>query len=506
MAIVFIRCSWAQKDVFPSILHRRSDYIFKARAIDLLAGAVQIPTESYDDMQPVGVDPRWEIFGEFHKHASLKLQKINTYGLLYEWTGLNNTLNPVLLAAHQGNWNHPPYSGYFDGRRIWGRGSADDKNGLIAILTAIEALLENGFVPTRTFVAAFGFDEEASGLEGAGELAKALLSTYGEDASAFIIDEGAGMIKMFGTVTALPGVAKKGYLDVVVDVTSPGGHSSVSPDHTTIGILAALLVRYEDNPYGGHLSRESTPYQTLQCLSAYESTMPPAIKRIIVDSAQSDTALQTLEGILSKDRLYRSQIGTTQAIDVVSGGVKSNALPEQAHAIVNHRISTESSVRAVRERNTALLKPLAERFNLAFNAFGVKVSEPGAPASGHLALTDMSALEPAPVTPTSGGNSIPYQVLSGSIRATYNTRRFANGDDSTVIVAPSIMSGNTDTRYYWKISSHIFRYGHGNSAGAPEGILSGIHTVNESIDADDFVEMIRFFVTLILNSDESIVL
>jgi Gly-Xaa carboxypeptidase len=286
--------------------------------------------------------------------------------------------------------------------------------------------------------------------------------------------------------------------------------------------------------------------------------MPPAIKRIIVDSAQSDTALQTLEGILSKDRLYRSQIGTTQAIDVVSGGVKSNALPEQAHAIVNHRISTErsaflgtiklcssssmcSSVRAVRERNTALLKPLAERFNLAFNAFGVKVSEPGAPASGHLALTDMSALEPAPVTPTSGGNSIPYQVLSGSIRATYNTRRFANGDDSTVIVAPSIMSGNTgtwrypaparanaffrlDTRYYWKLSSHIFRYGHGNSAGAPEGILSGIHTVNEcaytirdrtdtwlifcatAIDADDFVEMIRFFVTLILNSDESIVL
>jgi Gly-Xaa carboxypeptidase len=40
------------------------------------------------------------------------------------------------------------------------------------------------------------------------------------------------MIKMFGTVAALPGVAEKGYLDVVVDVTSPGGHSSVPPDHT----------------------------------------------------------------------------------------------------------------------------------------------------------------------------------------------------------------------------------------------------------------------------------
>ena len=31
-------------------------------------------------------------------------------------------------------WIHPPYSGHFDGDRIWGRGTADDKNGLIAIL------------------------------------------------------------------------------------------------------------------------------------------------------------------------------------------------------------------------------------------------------------------------------------------------------------------------------------------------------------------------------------
>jgi Gly-Xaa carboxypeptidase len=54
-------------------------------------------------------------------------------------------------TVHQ--WTHPPYSGYFDGefllypsardthlplslsgKRIWGRGSSDDKSGLIGIL------------------------------------------------------------------------------------------------------------------------------------------------------------------------------------------------------------------------------------------------------------------------------------------------------------------------------------------------------------------------------------
>jgi Gly-Xaa carboxypeptidase len=35
-----------------------------------------------------------------------------------------------------------------------------------------------------------------------------------------------------------------------------------------------------------------------------------------------------------------------------------------------------------------------------------------------------------------------------------------------------------DTRYYWKLTEHIFRYGHsdGNGGGS---LGSGVHTVNE---------------------------
>ena len=69
-----------------------------------------------------------------------------------------------------GEWTFPPYSGYFDGRLLWGRGASDDKNDLIGFLTTIELLIENGFKPSRTIVLSFGFDEEASALEGAGHL------------------------------------------------------------------------------------------------------------------------------------------------------------------------------------------------------------------------------------------------------------------------------------------------------------------------------------------------
>ncbi|KAJ7220299.1 hypothetical protein GGX14DRAFT_434106 [Mycena pura] len=511
--------------------HTASDD-FKARAVGWLAGAVRIPTESYDDMQAVGVDPRWDVFRDFHAylaqafplvHARLTVRKINTYALWYEWTGTDTALKPVLLMAHQdvvpvnpataADWTHPPFSGYFDGHRIWGRGSSDNKNGVIGILSAIETLLSIDFVPTRTVVVAFGFDEEVTGSEGAGHLSAALLEAYEENAFAFIIDEGG---QMFGAIVALPGVTEKGYMDVVVEVTSPGGHSSVPPDHTTIGMLAALLVQYENNPYPVHLSRQSVPYQTFQCF-AQHSAMPPAVKALIDSSRTSDAALRALGALLAQDKLYGSVIRTTQAIDVISGGIKSNALPEQAHAIVNHRIHTESSVAEVRAHDTALLAPLAAHFNLTYHAFGVDVmasaSAPG--ASGALTLGDMgNVLEPAPVTPTRGLDAAAYDMLAGTIVATYSTRRLAGpgGDNETVFVAPSIMFANTDTRFYWKLSPNIFRYGHshGNSVSASadlgpdlEDMFDGIHTVNESIDADDFMELIRFFVTLVLNADES---
>lgn len=61
-------------------------------------------------------------------------------------------------------WEHPPYSGHFDGERIWGRGSSDDKSGVIGILASVETLLEYRFRPTRSVVLAFGFDEEGGGL------------------------------------------------------------------------------------------------------------------------------------------------------------------------------------------------------------------------------------------------------------------------------------------------------------------------------------------------------
>ncbi|KAI0073281.1 carboxypeptidase S [Panus rudis PR-1116 ss-1] len=505
-------------DVWVNISATYNSEAFVKRAIDWLAGAVKIPTESYNQMGPIGTDPRWKIFGSFHDylamafpsvHATLNLTKVNTYGLLYEWKGSNVPLKPVLLAAHQDvvpvnpetidDWVHPPYSGHFDGERIWGRGTSDDKNGLIGILSAVETLIENGFTPTRSLVLAFGFDEEATGFQGAAKLNDHLLDHYGEKSFAMLVDEGGDYMNEFGRPYATPGITEKGYLDVRVEVQSPGGHSSVPPAHTSIGILSALLVNLEENPFVPKLARGTPMYNKAFCLAAHAPDLPRELRAALRESIESDEALQKAEDILFKDEMFKALVGTTQAIDLISGGVKTNALPESAWAVVNHRIATDSSLDEVKERDTNTLKDIAAKFNLAYTAFGKNVTSyydnVGTSGKLNLSVAWNGTLGPAPITPTDE-DAGPFQLLAGTIRATHAEHR--GGKD--VVVSPGIMGGNSDTAFYWRLTDHIFRYNHLFSGDT--GVIN-IHTINEYIKLDAYLEMIKFFALLILNADES---
>jgi len=48
----------------------------------------------------------------------------------------------------------------------------------------------------------------------------------------------AGFQESFGSVVAFPSVAEKGSIDVELSVASPGGHSSIPPEHTVGAIVS----------------------------------------------------------------------------------------------------------------------------------------------------------------------------------------------------------------------------------------------------------------------------
>jgi carboxypeptidase PM20D1 len=194
-------------------------------------------------------------------HAQLTKEIINQYSLLYTWKGQDENLKPMLLMGHldvvpveagtDKEWQYPPFEGRIADGYIWGRGAMDDKSSMLGILEAVEILLEEEFKPQRTIYLAFGHDEEIGGHTGAAEIA-ALLQSRGIELE-YVLDEGLAIgedfVPFLSRPVALVGIAEKGYVHVELSVESKGGHSSVPPSHTTIGILSAAIYKLERNPF-----------------------------------------------------------------------------------------------------------------------------------------------------------------------------------------------------------------------------------------------------------------
>ena len=489
---------------------------FMNASIARLSSVVRIPTESFDDMGSLDEDTRWNIFYDFAEHlrstfplihSELKLEMVNTHGLLYTWQGEHANKKPLLLMAHQdivpvpkatvSSWTHPPFSGHYDGKYIWGRGASDCKNQLIAVMESIEELLGAGFKPKRSVVLSFGFDEEISGQEGAGHLAPFLLSRYGHDGIAAIVDEGAGFTTNWGSIFATPGVGEKGYTDVDITVRMPGGHSSIPPAHTSIGVLSDLVTHIEADTYRTWLAEDNPFLSAMQCGAAHAPDSPKKLKKLLPKpgkkhispshscSAKSDPlALEAAKQSLGIRYLMQTSI----AVDVITGGVKVNALPEKSSATINHRINIGETPEIVKAKSARLAREIAKKYNLTLHAFD---NTTDANSSIMLSLSK-NTLNVAPVTPTTVDRISPYSVLAGTTRALY-------GEE--IIVSPGIMTGNTDTRYYWDISRHIFRWNPGWIPGE-EG-MGKIHTVDERISVAAHVNAVRWFSRFVRNMDEA---
>ena len=106
-------------------------------------------------------------------------------------------------------------------------------------------------------------------------------------------------------------------------------------------------------------------------------------------------------------------------------------------------ILSSSSVAAVQQHDTHVLKHLADEFNLTYTAFGSPIFTRDGPAAGTLVLSEAwdTGLEPAPVT-SSDEDSAPWRLFSGTIKATFNAHRDLEGPNN-IFVSPGIMSGNT---------------------------------------------------------------
>ncbi|KAJ9361819.1 hypothetical protein C8Q69DRAFT_7649 [Paecilomyces variotii] len=502
-------CPLAPKIVAPEDgLHPAIEFIkdeaIKTKQVERLSRAVQVPTTVND----FSTDPYDEVFTPFlelHKllkslfpltYSYARVDHVNRLGLVFTLNGTDDSLKPLLFTAHQdvvpiddpSDWTYPPFSGYFDGEWIWGRGVSDCKNVLIGLLSVVEDLLSQNWEPTRTVVLAFGFDEESHGWLGAGSIAKELEKKWGKDSFEFILDEGGMGLEVLGDVVyALPGVGEKGSIDLVLTLNVTGGHSSVPPPHTGIGIMSEIIYELErQDLFIPVLNQQHPTRKSLECQVRHS---PEYVEPWLADALESDDYTALARGVgesRGEKILYTFQ--TSQAADLFRGGVKTNALPEKISSVVNYRVALHQTPEVVKERALKIITPIAKKYNLTFTAFE---DSPSDEIINHLDLAALSEpLYPAPLSPTDTQTDEVWARFSGVSRSVFESLPAFEG--KTVVVVGDIMTGNTDTRFYWNLTRNIYRW-----SPSRTGRALNIHTVDERLDIAVHLEAMMLYYDLI---------
>ncbi len=403
-----------------------------------------------------------------HQHLAREGVGPQGLSLLYTWTGTSPDRTPVVLMGHQDvvpvipgtldDWEHPPFAGAIEDGFIWGRGALDDKSSVLAIFEAVEHLLDEGYTPERTFYLAFGHDEELGGAQGAAAIAD-LLQSRGVGDYALVLDEGGaiteGMVPGVDGATAIIGIGEKGYLSLDLTARASGGHSSTPPSTTAIGILARAIERLESDPFPANLDAGGltlldyiAPEMPLgqRIVFANRWLFDPLISRLLNATAQSDAMLRT-----------------TTAATMLSAGIKDNVLPIDAKATVNFRILPGETVESVTER----VRSVIDDERIEISAWD-------------------SARDPSTLSDVDGEA---FDVLAKTILQT------VPGD---VLVAPYLVMGGTDAKYYSGRSSNVFRF---LPAKLGDGDMVRIHGTNERLSVESLAGSIRFFVQLIRNAE-----
>ncbi|HZP23612.1 MAG TPA: M20/M25/M40 family metallo-hydrolase [Terriglobales bacterium] len=373
-------------------------------------------------------------------------------------TGANK---PILLNGHldvvearREDWSTDPFQFVDKDDFYYGRGTQDMKSSDAILVTELIHFYVEGYKPDRDLILALTADEEGGSSNGVDWLLRNHRELIDAD---FVLNPDNGAVDTLDgkPVDVEMDATEKLYADYRLEVTNPGGHSSLPLPDNAIYRLTGALAR---------LQRYQFPFELSAVTRGYFSAMSGIVKG--QRSADMKAIVKTPPDAAAEKRLsaspeYNALLRTTCIPTRLDAGHANNALPQRATANVNCRILPGHSREEVRQKLVSILNDPKISVRYVNNAGEVRDVAP-----------DDKGMAPVSLRPDV------MQPLQQVVKMMWN-----------VPVVPSMNTGASDAVYT-------------NAAGMPTYGITGVgidvgdvraHGRDERVRAQSFYEGLDFY-------------
>lgn len=252
----------------------------------------------------------------------------------------NGKKRPLLIMAHQDvvnvdptKWKFPPFSAARDGGWIYGRGTVDDKDNVVAGLMIMLLLKRDNLPLDRDVIFLAEAGEEGSTQFGI----EFMVNEHFKDIEAeYCIAEGGNVTRRDGQVRYAP-IETTEKLPRAIQLTGRGiaGHGSVPLQTNSIVHLSQAIAK---------VAAWQAPIRLGETTIAYFETLasfsPPADAERYRAVLKPDTkeGAAAFEYMLANEPRHASMLHASISPNMVTGGYRVNVIPSEAKATLDVRL------------------------------------------------------------------------------------------------------------------------------------------------------------------------
>ena len=264
----------------------------------------------------------------------------------------NGSKRPVLVLGHTDvvtvdakKWTFPPFGATLDGGYVYGRGTVDDKDNLVAGLMLVLQLHRNKTPLERDVILL-----AESGEEGAPEFgAQFMIDQHFEAIDAeFCLAEGGGVVRAGGKVKqANVGTTEKEPRPIELIVSGPAGHGSVPNQNSAVLAVSAAVGRIGAWKPPLRLNETTASYfKQLATMSSPE--LAQRYRNLLNPDPKVHRPVE--DWMLANEPGHWSMTHTSLVPTIITTGFRYNVIPSDAKATIDVRLHPDENQEAFLEQ------------------------------------------------------------------------------------------------------------------------------------------------------------